>query len=460
MREYIVKLDPFKLIGLETLTGHQAENSHGVFQVSGFIPAEKESEYLSMGMQNGEASLAAVSADNNEEIIFRGIITDFQIDVLNDVRILRLEITSGTYELDLLPHTRTFQNQDISYHSMLTTATKSYGTADFLMSVGSESTIPGTVAQYLETDWAFAKRLASHFNTVLLPNSYLEGKKFYFGAPINPKRHTLTTSDYSVRRVKGKLNPNSGEASPAKDMLYHVVREREIYHLGDCVVLNGQELYVSEINSELVGAELYHTYFLKRKEDFSSPKVYNYALIGASLDGKIISVQKDVVKLSINEDENAAEAGTRWYAYSTVYSSPDGTGWYCMPEPGDSVRLYFPTMDETQAYVISSAHEESSGRSNPDHKSIKNKQGKEALFTPGKIIVTNNNGMSVVIDDAEGITIISDKNVSIEATDAIQIISGEEVNIIAADKIAMEQGATMFNLADVVGMQGSKVLLD
>lgn len=61
-----------------------------------------------------------------------------------------------------------------------------------------------------------------------------------------------------------------------------------------------------------------------------------------------------------------------------------------MPEINDRVRLYVPTEDEAQAYVISSTHLEvkeenknkdigDNRRVNPDYKSIMNKQGKEDI---------------------------------------------------------------------------------
>lgn len=33
-----------------------------------------------------------------------------------------------------------------------------------------------------------------------------------------------------------------------------------------------------------------------------------------------------------------------------------GSGWYCMPEKGDEIRLYIRTVKEKHAYVISSVH--------------------------------------------------------------------------------------------------------
>ena len=68
----------------------------------------------------------------------------------------------------------------------------------------------------------------------------------------------------------------------------------------------------------------------------------NKKIIGASMKGNVTAVKKDTVKVVLMEDETGGWAGQKWFAYSTIYSSPDGTGWYCMPEKGDSVRLIFP----------------------------------------------------------------------------------------------------------------------
>ena len=104
-----------------------------------------------------------------------------------------------------------------------------------------------------------------------------------------------------------------------------------VYVLGECVSFNHQPLYISAIDTELEGAELYHPYTLAPKAGLQVPKQYNLEMIGNSLSGKITATQKAVVQVSIDKDENE-EAGVRWLPYATVYSTPDGTGWYCMPE--------------------------------------------------------------------------------------------------------------------------------
>lgn len=80
-------------------------------------------------------------------------------------------------------------------------------------------------------------------------------------------------------------------------------------------------------------------------------------------------MEKDQVQVSLAYDVEGG--GKRWFAYSTPYSSPDGTGWYFMPEPGEEIRLHFPTQEEDAAYVVSSTHITHGNRSDPEVKFIR-----------------------------------------------------------------------------------------
>ena len=234
--------------------------------------------------------------------------------------------------------------------------------------------------------------------------------------------------------------------------------------MGDHVILNGTPTRVCEINTELIGSELYHTYSLKAANNLEVPEQYNEEIAGVSLEAKVLDVQNDTIKLSVDDDENIAQSGVRWLPYSTIYSSPDGTGWYCMPETGDAIRLYFPDENEKSAYAVSSTHLESSDsaeRADPNYKSIMNKYGKEVLFTPGSLIITNNAGMSVEIIDDLGIKIISDKDISMISEEEITIASGSANMQFVADKsIVMKQGETTITLSDLAKVAGTKILIE
>lgn len=197
--------------------------------------------------------------------------------------------------------------------------------------------------------------------------------------------------------------------------------------------------------------------------------------------------------MAVAVDGGQKESEAKWFPYSTVYSSPDGTGWYCMPEKGDKVRLYFPNEFEEEGYIISSinlgntgaesapasggggesgssaapaegaaagalggasASAASAPRSNPDMKTISTKDGKEVTLTPTTIIMTNNKGMMVVLDDEEGIIIASDKNVVITAAENMIIKSDGEIDIQATDSIQLVKGNSKLTLKDELEIEG------
>lgn len=87
-------------------------------------------------------------------------------------------------------------------------------------------------------------------------------------------------------------------------------------------------------------------------------------------------------------------------------------------------------------------------------KTISTKNGKEVTLTPTTIIMTNNKGMMVVLDDAEGITIASDKNVVITAAENMIIKSDGEIDIQATDSIQLVKGNSKLTLKDELEIEG------
>ena len=211
----------------------------------------------------------------------------------------------------------------------------------------------------------------------------------------------------------------------------------------------------------LDGRELVHHYKLRSKAALQTIKQFNERMIGASLEANISGVSKDTVQVNIAAD--GIQSNRKWFLYSTVYSSPDGTGWYCMPEEGDSVRLYLPNEKEKDGYIISAVHVPADGeaRSTPDNKSLKSKYDKEVLFTPTLLRVTNNNGMTVEISDEEGITIRSNKAITLEATEGVQIASLEQsVELVAPESINLKQGSTTLTMKDDIHLDGAQVHME
>jgi phage baseplate assembly protein gpV len=183
-------------------------------------------------------------------------------------------------------------------------------------------------------------------------------------------------------------------------------------------------------------------------------------MAGCTLPATVTKVREDRVQVSITGDENARQEIDIWYPYATVYSTPDGTGWYCMPEPGDTVRLTIPQQQERDAFVTSSVHVEtdSADRKDPSHKVFKSRYQKEVRFTPDSIVITNNRGTMIELTDAEGIRIVSAHSVMLEAAEDLTITSDTGSLIVAGDSsVNFKQKGTSIQLDNGISFAGGNL---
>lgn len=463
MRAYGIEMAPFQMLAIVNFESKMGVNEHGYAQISGYISEEQKNEIMSVLGEETWCSIRFLNESGEKNVLFCGYAEDMRIHAEAGTYLLTLRLKTGTGLMDLKPHIRVYQNSGTTYRRIQESHMSVYKNANLLMGA-DDSSIGSMVVQYKETDWEFAKRLASRKGTVLFPNEKSAGVKYTFGII---EENIAVLSDYMaysiVKNLTGyhKKKKNGMSQISEADVMGYKIRTREVYYLGDYLNFLGGRYIVREVERKWTGGELDNYYTLETAAGLQEIIYYNKKIIGASLKGTVAAVQKDMVQITVNEDESGGWDGKKWFAYSTVFSSPDGTGWYCMPEQGDSVRLYFPNEKEDEAFVNSSVNEASSdsgARSNPDNKSIKNKQGKEILFMPNKLLITNNKGMYIEINDDEGIKVESDKNIVIKAKQSIGLVSDEQgVELAAPEQIVFEQGGTSLALSDDVVVQGGRV---
>lgn len=461
MRAIKIQIEPFEMISILKYEEVQEMNEHGTVMISGLIQYDKKDEYIKTAMKETWVKILGYDESGAEKILFFGILTDFHIRTEGKSGILDLTLYSGSRLMDYDRHTRSFQEDGYTYKKIAVCCNEGYQETGMIMTEGRDETVPGFVMQYEETDWEFLKRIAGYLNTVLVPACYVNGAKYFFGVPEKKADGSLDTDSYALHQ--GEEVYLSGKADGAKisrnENVGYVVDSREAYALGDRVMFKGEMLYIWKMERSKKGEELWHRYYLKKKRGLRVPTVYNRKLTGLSLLGRVAAVDGEQVKVTLEQDENTG-SGNRWFAYSTVYSSPDGAGWYCMPEVGDSVRLYFPTEDEKEAYVSSAFHENQGGglRTDPSQKIWRNKEGKEIRMAPDKILITNNKGMSVELSDQSGIKIRSNASVTIDADNDISISSSNaNLELAAANKITLTQGGSRLELSDGIYISGATV---
>ena len=232
------------------------------------------------------------------------------------------------------------------------------------------------------------------------------------------------------------------------------VETREVLELCTPLDFQGKECIISRVECRIEGKELLNAYELVEIRNIRTAEKLHKEISGVSLEGVVHRVVQDQIQISFGQDTTEPEV---WFPYATVYSSPDGAGWYCMPEKGDAVRVYFPDCDERKGIAISSIHLACDLRENPDVKYIRSPYDKEIRFDSSAIRITNNQGMSVILDDKEGILLESNGNIIFSAGGDIEIQSGRELNIIGCEGISICQGDNEIEIKDGIRQTANKI---
>lgn len=453
-----IEADAFEFTHVLDFTFQKSINEHAVATLSGYIPNEKEAQYVASALEEMKVTIAGFDQDGNEEIILCGILEDLKIENQNGLKKLTITVASFTKLMDLKEKRHTFQNAQMTYQELVSHIISQYQSAGFVMSIAN-SPLSKLAVQYKETDWAFLIRLCSHHKQVIVPfTKKQDGPRFYFGTPQKQSSQNLEPISYELRKRVGNFlykGENKVDSLSENDEITYFVKEREFRDIGEPIWFHGKNLLVYDVSATWEGSELVCSTILKTAAGFQVPKRYNEKMIGASLDGKVINVENDMVKVHLASDEEQELTSAKWFDYSTVYSSPDGTGWYAMPEIGDEIRLYFPTEKEKHAYVVSAVHVDESQsapsnyRTNPDDKSLRTKWGKEILLQPSAIVIRNADNMEIVIDDESGISITCGKKIEIQADESIGITSlSDTIDIIGSKKVTLKQSGAYVELSD------------
>ncbi|MDD6626872.1 MAG: contractile injection system protein, VgrG/Pvc8 family [Lachnospiraceae bacterium] len=462
MREYHIRTSPVEFLDILELQLEEEINQHGKMILSGHIIDDQEEEYL--GLLTGEVweQVQMIGKDGEIKTLFTGIVTDFAITYINDQRKLTLEMMTGSCLLDRQKHLRTYQDPSIVYEKIFREITAGYAESAITFAKPYAETTGELVLQYEETDWEFLKRLASREHQFLIPDSHRKGTKLFYALPMEEKLSLPEGGKYSLKKDLSEYQRKlyQGMTVSEADCLEYMAECREAHRLGDYTTLYGEKFYIYKISGRYEGGELLYCCYMKKEKGIEVPTMYQMDMAGCSLSAKVMKVKEDKVQVAVLEDENKQQNINIWYPYATVYSTPDGTGWYCMPEPGDSVRLTIPQKQEKDAFVVSSVHVEtdSNDRKDPAHKVFKSKYQKEVRFTPDTIVITNNKGSRIELTDEEGIQIISAHSVMLEAAEDMTITSDTGSLLIAGDSfVNLKQKETSIQLEDNISFLGGEL---
>ena len=339
-----------KIISIERLEIRQKPGYHGELHLSAVLDSE-EDEMAFYDLP--DTMTLTCEQEGKQKILFKGVIRDSQAKRLGRHMEVNLHAYDMTYNLEGKRRIRSFQNISRTSHSVIEEIMKDYSGCICIPNIPDKK-IGQIWFQYEETDWEFLNRFVSHYGERLYADATHSHARFQAGLSAERIEVEWEDSPYWLRKDFKRyslLSQNGFSQLEPNQFLTYVVESHELYTLGSQLLYKGGTWFIDDLTRELKEGLLVCTYTLMHKGAMLTPKAYNRRISGVSVDGKIVQINRDKVRVSLNVD-TSKEQGTYWFPFSTMAATADGSGWYSMPEEGDSIRVYFPTKDEKEGYVI------------------------------------------------------------------------------------------------------------
>ena len=428
----------------------QKQNEHATLYISG-ICYESAKDALVTEMLEGK-DIELFSEKNGKTIFFKGLIQKSKVTFQGGIYMLELWGISYSFLTDVCKKSASYQDIGATYKSIFKKLIKQYQGGDVKDLATKDKATGQLLVQYEETDWEFMKRLASHFNMALYPNATLAGPKLYMGTPAGVNRGEIACHKYKIskdllsyKRAAGNTNPSLKEM----DAMCYKVKVLDNYEIGDKVTYQGKSLCIKSKTATLENGMVRFSYELCSQNGMTVERIVNERLTGLSLRGTVLESVKDKVKVHLAIDP-AQETGKAYeFPYSTVYTAEGQSGWYCMPEEGDTVLVNFPSHDEAGAVAINSYRQgsQSDKTGDPKTKYFRTANGKELKFSPEEIVITciqgkdpktgENKTVYIRLNQDNGVEIMStepiafttDKGISLTAEDKIEITAKNELTL-------------------------------
>ncbi len=434
-----IKVHPFNL-KLEELTISRKINDHVRVHLRGVLLGEDAvlgDQYVKVTDEQTKVTIDHLNeAGSFIRNLFTGMIARIKVEHEGGNTYLEAECVSYTYKMDTHIKKQSFQDVKLTYGELLDKFESKYQAVIKNM-IGEKTPLGEFTLQYNETDWEFLRRLASRCGTGLIADAATAQPRFWFGVPKNEKSYQYR----ELEVIKCQLGKRVAENHSI--FVYYQLETTRMLNIGDKIAFkDGRELYISEANAVLKEDTLRFIYTLGTHDDLGRKEIYNQQIVGVLMSARVIAVEKETVKLNFDLDkEHVAKEKAFPFTYATTYNAAGNTGWYCMPEVGDKVQLYFPVNEESRAFAIAASRSAGGKTTDAAVKYWRNKQGREIKFSKeeieisvtskaGKISLIKFNGKNgFVINSKKRIELVNTKKINLNAKQKVQIEAKEAIKL-------------------------------
>jgi len=438
-------------IRLDRLEFVHQTGEHAKLRFTGIVPEEKEDEIIHRASSHDVIELCQ-KVGKQKKSIFIGRLHHVEIKVVRDVHYVTVEAVSHTYAMDMGVKMRSFQDESRLYASIVDELVSKYPGGDMIDNAFDGRKQGKYIMQYEETDWVFLKRIASHVGAVLVPDVSANKVRFWVGLPEGRKQIKLKDRPYEVNQ----------SIAPYRTYTFE---HDDVLELGDEVLREGQTFAITKRIASMVDGLFRWTYVCATRKSVKQKKIYNKAIIGAAIDGKIIQIGRNQVKIHLTIDKTQDKSKAQWFPYGAEGNQI----LYLMPEIGSKVKLYFPGADEDDAMVINSVRHAPQGSFvekndkrmvDPGVKSFGIPQGKEFTMGDTELRMTAKEGaLEISMSSLWGVSLNSTTNVNIHASGELNV-NGAAVYMVGSEGMYLDTATDTIALVEENDTSSDQILLD
>ena len=398
---------------IQYITGLEIESKigeHSRITATGILHEEEGANFLGSSNLNDQIAVYDVSG-TEETRLFSGIITSVVVRHDNGLYYVEIEGMSYTYIMDITLKSRSFQNIRATYHDVVNEVIKDYDNKAFIQ-IPQDRPVGNMIVQYKETDWDFLKRLATHFNTVLIADAIGDYPRFWMGIH-NTSRQLEDILEYTTNKDIERFRYVAGHGLIVIewDFIKHGFWSNTRLSLGDSVIFFDTPYVVEYIKVGFANGLFRYFYTIRRERGLLQPLRRNEQLHGVSLLGSIIDRTGSNVRIHLKIDESQAVDTAKWIPFA----SEGNNVLYCMPEIGEKVSLYFSNANEAEAIAINILRSNGgscSTMTDPNERCISIPSGQECRLGSNDLDISNNDS-NINLSDSRGIISNSICNISI-----------------------------------------------
>lgn len=464
---------PYNAIQVEDIDILHPINDHAYLKIKLLIEEGKILEYLNKNVSEEKITVSRIEETGEETKLFVGKISEVFMSYEGSVNFMKLQAVSYTKEFDIKKNSRTFCNLDMTYQEVITKTLEVYSKKAFTDGITNGQTIGEFILQYEETDWEFLKRIASHFNGVLLSEATEEYGRFHFGIPNLNNNAEINIDDYEVVKDIDSFNKRAAmgfEENYLQEYTnWDIVSPIKLI-LGEKVLFNKVECVVAKIHTEVYKEEIRTIYTLGLERGLRTTLKVNHKIFGMSIPATVKDVKGNTMSVHFEIDpEYETYSNQKYFTYAI-----ESSAWYCMPEKESQVHIYFPTNEEKGAIAVHAVRSTASGgkyaskTQNPDVKSFSHTGGSEMKLTPSDMNFTPGGGGVSLNLAQSGDVSLNGQNINFIATENLELgmrdgsgdtppFRPQSIDISAKSKIEIAKGGIGIQMVDATFMKGNMI---